>query len=177
MIFKETRFNGVYLIYLEKINDDRGFFARTYCEKEFVAQKICFPIRQSSISFNKRKGTLRGMHYQIFPHEEAKIISCLHGSIYDVVVDLRIDSPTYGQWIAFAMNAQDFPMIYVPKGCAHGFQTLEDDTVVLYWMSEFYHPESACGFRWNDPLFDIQWPKIKKRIISAKDQQYADFML
>lgn len=174
MIFKETEFQGVYLIELEKNSDERGFFARSFCKKEFQRYGIDFNIAQSNISFNKNKGILRGMHYQIPPHEEAKLVSCTKGAIYDVIIDLRLDSPTYCKWIAIELSAQNYVSFYIPKGFAHGFQALSDDTVVLYQMSEFYHPESARGIRWDDPLFSIEWPS-NNQVISAKDKTYPLF--
>lgn len=181
MIFKETKLKGAYIIELELLEDERGFFARSYCKKEFEEQGINFDIVQCNVSHNKKKGTLRGMHYQIAPYEEAKLISCTRGAIYDVIVDLRPASPTYCQWLAVELTAHSSPltahfkMFYIPKGFAHGFQTLEDDTVVFYQMSEFYYPECAKGVRWNDPAFGIDWSEVSKRVILDKDQSYLDF--
>lgn len=183
MIFKETKLKGAYIIEIEPIEDERGFFSRTFCQKEFKKHGLNPCIAQCNISYNKKKGTLRGMHYQIAPHEEAKIVSCIKGLIYDVIIDLRPDSPTYSQWVAFTLHGFDssvtdlpihpFPhkLLYIPKGMAHGFQTLEDDTVVFYQMSEFYHPECARGVRWDDPMFNIKWP-LDDMIISDKDRTY-----
>lgn len=174
MIFKETKFKGAYLIDLEKNKDERGFFARSFCEKEFVTHNIKLLIKQSNISYNKRKGTLRGMHYQVAPHEEAKLVSCFRGAIYDVIIDLRLNSPTYCKWLAVELSAQNYISFYIPKGFAHGFQTLAPDTIVFYQMSEFYHPESAGGIRWDDPAFLIDWPS-DNQIIDDKDKTYPLF--
>ena len=174
MIFIETDFKGAYIIELEQKKDERGFFARSFCEKEFAAHKLSFAIRQSNISYNAKAGTLRGMHYQTLPYEEIKLVSCLRGAIYDVIIDLRKDSATYCKWFAVELNAKDYKSLYIPKGFAHGFQALCDDTLVLYQMSEFYHPDSARGLRWDDKLFVINWP-IKEPILSDKDRGYPDY--
>ena len=174
MIFKETKIKGAYLIDLEKNEDERGFFARSFCLQEFKEHGIDFNIAQCNISFNKKKGTLRGMHYQSTPFEEAKLVSCIKGRIYDVIIDLRRDSATYCQWLALELREQDYRILYVPKGFAHGFQTLESNSVVFYQMSEFYHPECASGIRWDDRQFSINWP-ISPCILSNKDVNYLDF--
>lgn len=174
MIFKETKLKGAYVIKPERLEDERGFFARTFCQKEFERQGLNPRIAQCSISFNKKKATLRGMHYQVAPYKEAKLVSCVKGAIYDVIIDLRSDSSTYCQWLGVELSAENSGMLYVPEGFAHGFQTLADDTVVLYQISEFYHPESANGVRWDDPAFGIKWP-LPNLIISEKDINYADF--
>lgn len=173
MIFKETALKGVYIIEIEAIKDERGFFARSFCRKEFEKYGLNSNIVQCNISYNKKKGTLRGMHYQVKPHEEAKIVSCVKGSIYDVIIDLQPDSPTCYQWFAVELSAENYKMLYIPEGFAHGFQTLEDNTVVYYQMSEFYHPECAAGVRWDDPAFNIEWPD-DERIIAVKDLQYPE---
>jgi dTDP-4-dehydrorhamnose 3,5-epimerase len=174
MIFKKTAFDGVYLIELDQNIDERGFFARSFCKKEFQENDIDLDIAQSNISFNKKKGTLRGMHYQVSPHAEAKLVSCPRGAVYDVIIDLRLNSPTYCKWLAVELSAQNYRSLYIPKGFAHGFQALSDDTVVLYQMSESYHPESARGIRWDDPLFLIEWPS-NNQVISVKDRAYPLF--
>lgn len=174
MIFKEGRIKGVYLIETEPIKDQRGNFARTFCAREFERQGIEFNIVQSNTSFNKKRGTLRGMHYQDKPHEEAKLIRCTRGSVYDLIIDLREDSPTYKQWEAFEISAENKQLIYVPKGFAHGFQTIEDNTEVTYQMSAFYHEASSKGLRWNDPAFGLVWP-LDHPILSVKDHNYTDF--
>ena len=175
MIFKETRLNGAYIIEIEPLEDERGFFARSFCQKEFEEHGLNPRVMQCNISFNKKKGTLRGMHYQIAPYQEAKLVCCTKGAIYDVIIDLRKDSPTLKQWIAVELTATNRRMLYIPEGFAHGFQTLEDNTEVFYQMSEFYHPESAKGVRWNDPAFGIVWPD-DIRVISDRDRQYQDFI-
>jgi len=171
MIFTETKIKGVFVIEPEFLTDERGFFARSFCKEEFQNYGLETEIVQCNISYNKKKGTLRGMHYQASPFEEAKIVSCTKGSIYDVIVDLRKDSSTCCQWVATELRDNNFKMIYIPKGCAHGFQTLEEDTMVYYQMTEFFHPECATGVRWDDPNFGIQWP-LKTSIISYKDYNY-----
>lgn len=171
MIFQKIGLKGAYLIDLEKNEDYRGFFARFFCEKEFEAHDLKLPIKQSSISYNRKKGILRGMHYQIAPYEEIKLVSCIRGAIYDVIIDLRQDSPAYCKWFGIELSARNYTSIYIPKGFAHGFQALSDDTVVLYQMSEFYHPECAQGIKWDDPFFSIKWPS-NNQIISTKDKAY-----
>lgn len=177
MIFNETKLKGAYIIEIEPIEDDRGFFARSFCRKEFEQYGLNLCIVQCNISFNKKKGTLRGMHYQAVPHEEAKLVSCTKGSIYDVIIDLRSGSPTYCRWISVEISAENRKMLYIPEGFAHGFQTLEDDTEVFYQMSEFFHPESARGVRWDDPVFGIEWPEQGFKIISEKDLEYPDLLV
>ena len=175
MIFTETKLKGAYLIEPERLEDERGFFARTFCIQEFEAHSLNPSVVQCSVSYNKKKGTLRGMHYHVAPHAEVKVVRCTRGSIYDVMIDLRPQSATFKQWVAVELTAENRRMLYIPEGFAHGFQTVEDDTEVFYQMSEFYFPQSACGVRWNDPTFQVEWPD-DKRIISAKDMNYADFI-
>ena len=177
MIFSETMIKGVFIIEPELQKDDRGFFARSFCKEEFQKHGLDIDIVQCNISYNKKKGTLRGMHYQVPPFEEAKIVSCTKGSIYDVVVDLRKESLTYCQWVAIELSDKNFKMIYIPRGCAHGFQTLEDEAMVYYQMTEFFHTECARGASWDDPQFTITWPYVQKRVISDKDQKYEIFMI
>lgn len=172
MNFIETGLSGLYLIEIQAIADARGFFARSFCAKEFKDSGLDPAVAQCNISFNERAGTLRGMHYQEAPHEEARLVRCTSGAIYDVAVDLREDSPTYLKWYAVELNSENRRMLFVPKGFAHGFQTLVDRTEVSYMMSEFYHPESARGLRWNDPTLAIQWP-LENMTISEKDSAYA----
>jgi dTDP-4-dehydrorhamnose 3,5-epimerase len=174
MIFQETNLPGVFEIRLEPFRDARGFFARSWCQKEFEDHRLNPNVVQCNVSFNTRKGTLRGMHYQEAPKGEAKLVRCTSGSIYDVVIDLRPDSPTFKRWVAASLTAQQRNMIHVPEGCAHGFLTLEDETEVFYQMSEFYSPELARGVRWDDPTFQIVWPE-KIEVISERDRTYADF--
>ena len=174
MKFTETGLKGAYIIELEQIEDERGFFARSWCEKEFAKHGLNSNLVQCNISFNRKQGTLRGMHYQGDPHEEAKLVRCTMGAIYDVIIDLRSESATFKQWTGVELTAENRKMLYIPEGFAHGFQTLEDNTEVFYQMSEFYHPESAKGVRWNDPVFKIEW-LMKNPIISPKDGAYENF--
>lgn len=174
MHFTETALAGVYIIDLERFDDERGFFARAWCQKEFTEHHLNAQIVQCNISFNAKRGTLRGLHYQIAPYEEAKIVRCTAGAIYDVVVDLRPHSPTFKRWLGVELTASNHMMVYVPFGFAHGLQALKDDTEVFYQMSQFYHPECARGVRWDDAAFKIDWP-LHPSVISPKDQQYPDF--
>jgi len=171
MIFTETKLQGAYVVDLEPFQDERGFFARTWCKKEFETNGLNAKLAQCSTSFNKKRGTLRGMHYQAAPYEEAKLVRCTMGAIYDVIVDIRKDSKTYLKWFACDLAAQNRRMLYVPKGFAHGFQTLEDNSEVFYQMSEFFHPEHSRGIRWNDPAVAVKWP-LAEPILSPKDRSY-----
>jgi dTDP-4-dehydrorhamnose 3,5-epimerase len=175
VIFVETKLKGAFVIDPEKLEDERGFFARTWCQREFIQHGLNPSIAQCSISFNHRRGTLRGMHYQIAPHEETKTVRCTKGVIYDVIIDLRPDSPTFIQWLGLELSADNRRMVYIPEGFAHGFQTLEDNTEVLYEISEFYAPEHGRGVRWDDPAFGIRWPAAD-RTISARDRSYPNFV-
>ncbi|MGA2606305.1 MAG: dTDP-4-dehydrorhamnose 3,5-epimerase [Terriglobia bacterium] len=177
MVFVETKLEGVYIIEVEKREDDRGFFARTFCQHEFEARGLNPRVAQCSTSFNKRKGTLRGLHYQVAPYGEVKVVRCTAGAIYDVAVDLRPDSLTYKQWVAAELTEDNRRALYIPVGCAHGFQTLVDDAEVYYQISEFYHREAAKGVRWDDPAFGVQWPLRKGPIVSERDRSYADYSL
>jgi dTDP-4-dehydrorhamnose 3,5-epimerase len=194
MLFKETTLKGAFLIEIEKLEDHRGFFARSFCVREFEKHGLNPRSVQCNISYNRKKGTLRGMHLQVPPFAEAKLVRCTHGAIYDVIVDLRPDSETYCQWIGVELSAPssqrpngrspsaadcsllpaDYRMLFIPEGFAHGFITLEDYTEVFYQMSEFFAPGSARGFRWNDPIFNIKWP-MEPVVISERDRSYADF--
>lgn len=174
MIFHETNLPGVFAIDLELRIDERGFFARTWCQEEFLNHGLNRTLVQCSISLNSKKGTLRGIHYQAAPFAESKLVRCTAGSIYDVVLDLRQQSPTFRQWFGAELSATNRRSLYVPEGCAHGFVTLADDSEVLYQMSEFYHPESSHGVRWNDPAFQIDWPQ-EIAVISERDRTYPDF--
>lgn len=176
MIFHETKLRGVFEIQPEPKCDERGFFARTWCQKEFEEKGLAPTVVQSSVSFNARKGTLRGMHYQAQPHAENKLVSCTKGAIYDVVVDLRPASPTFKSWIGVTLTAANRRMVYVPEGCAHGFLTMQDETEVFYQISEFYNAESARGVRWDDPAFQIVWPGPAE-VISERDRTYPDFAI
>lgn len=174
MKFIAASLPGLYKIDLELLHDERGFFARSFCEREFADKQLCSGLKQCNISFNKKKGTLRGMHFQIEPCREAKLVRCTMGSLYDVTLDLRPESPTFGKWEAFELTSSSRLALFVPEGIAHGFQTLEDNTEVFYQMSEFFNPAFARGIRWDDPAFNIRWP-IPEKIISAKDQSYPDY--
>jgi len=174
MRFVETRLPGAWVIDLEPRGDDRGFFARSYCEREFAAHGLATRYPQGNLSFNVRAGTLRGMHYQAVPHREAKLVRCVAGRIHDVIVDLREGSPTWRQWLGVELGADDRRALYVPPGFAHGFLTLRDATEVLYQMGEFYVAEAARGFRWDDPFFAIAWPSPPS-VISDRDRTYPDF--
>jgi dTDP-4-dehydrorhamnose 3,5-epimerase len=158
MIFSQTAIPGAFLIRPEPIEDDRGFFARTYSIDEFRSHGLDPEVVQRSLSFNRRRGTLRGMHLQLAPHAENKLVSCSQGEIYDVIVDLRRDSPTHRRWIAARLSAVGLEALFIPQGCAHGFITLADDTVVRYDISAPYAPTSARGLRFDDPAFGIEWP-------------------
>ena len=175
MNFKETELKGAYIIELERLEDERGYFARNYCKKEFKQNGLELTVVQCDVSYNIKKGTLRGMHFQSAPHQEAKLVSCTRGAMYDVIVDLREQSPTYCRWIAVELTEQNCRMFYIPYGFAHGFQTLVDDTVVYYQMSEYYHPGLARGVRWDDPAFGIKWP-VGISIMASKDRQFPDFI-
>jgi dTDP-4-dehydrorhamnose 3,5-epimerase len=174
MIFTETVLKGAFVIDVEPVNDERGMFARTWCQQEFEAQGLKVSWVQGNISLSKRKGTLRGMHFQIAPHEEVKLVGCTRGAIHDVIVDLRPTSPTYGHHVGLTLSAENRRMLYIPERFAHGFLTLEDNTEVSYHMSEFYAPTSARGFRWDDPTFGIQWPETIV-VMSEKDRSWPVF--
>lgn len=175
MVFVETALKGAFLIEPERKEDERGFFARTWCAEEFASHGLNPRLVQCSISYNKKKGTLRGMHYQAAPYEEAKLVRCTKGAIFDVIIDLRLGSATYTNHVSMVLSESNRQMLYIPEGMAHGFQTIEDETEVFYQMSQVFHPESARGVRWDDPTFGIQWP-LTDCIISARDRQYAAFV-
>jgi len=172
MIFRETKLAGVFVIDAEPIADERGAFARTFCAREFAAHGLDAAIAQCSASFNAKKGTLRGLHYQASPHAEAKLVRVTAGAVYDVAVDLRAGSPTYGQWAATELTAENRRMLYIPKGCAHGFQTLADASEVFYQIGEFYEPASGRGLRWNDADLAIPWPDKTAPILSERDRVF-----
>jgi len=174
MKFYETKLKGAYIIEIEKLEDERGFFARTWDFEEFSKIGLNNDISQCSISFNLKKGTLRGLHYQIEPFSEIKIISCIRGKIFDVIVDLRKDSATFKQWTNFEISQNDYKFVYIPKGFAHGFQTLEENTIISYQISQSYKPEYARGIRWDDKTFNIKWP-ISQPVISEKDRSWKFF--
>ncbi len=174
MIFNETPLKGAYTIELEKRGDERGFFARFFCIKEFEALNLDSKIVQINNSLSKDKGTLRGIHYQLKPKAETKIVRCIRGSLWDVIVDLRVDSPTFLKWYGAELNEENRKMMLVPKGFGHGFITLSENTEALYLVTEFYSPENERGIRWNDTKIGIQWP-INPEIISEKDKNHPDF--
>ena len=175
MIFTETKLKGAFVIDVEKREDDRGFFSRAWCAKEFEAYGLALCVVQCNINFSKKKGTVRGLHYQIEPYAEIKVIRCTKGAIYDVIIDLRPDSATCKQWVGVELSADNHRMLYVPEGFAHGYQTLEDNTEVFYPVSAFYLPEGERGVRWDDRSFEIKWPEADERIMSAKDRSWPDY--
>ena len=175
MKFFETDLKGSYIIELEKLEDHRGFFTRIWDKKIFQDKGLNLKLVQTSFSFNKKRGTLRGMHFQKKPFEEEKLVRCIRGKIFDVIIDLRLKSSTYKKWISVELKSDDLKMIYIPRGFAHGFQTLEDSTEVLYQISNCFSPEHAKGIRWDDKEFNIKWP-IKNPIISKKDLSYEKEM-
>lgn len=174
MIFTETPIPGVYVVDLERRGDDRGFFARAFCEREFAAHGLATRFVQANDSLSAQRGTLRGMHYQLAPRAETKLVRCIRGALYDVVLDLRPGSPTFGKSYGTELTAANRRMMYVPKGFAHGFVTLEDDTEAFYLVDEPYAPEQERGVRWNDPRFGIRWP-VEPAVISDKDRRHPDF--
>lgn len=174
MTFTTTDIPGAFLIDPVRIEDHRGFFARTWCDREAKGHGITTRWEQCSISYNKRKGTLRGLHFAAPPHEEAKLVRCTMGAIFDVIVDLRRDSAAFKRHVSVTLSGENRRMLYIPEGCAHGFQTLEDDTEVFYQISRFYVPEAARGVRWDDSAFGIVWPDAE-RIILERDRAYPDF--
>jgi dTDP-4-dehydrorhamnose 3,5-epimerase len=173
MIFTETALEGPFIVEPERLEDERGFFARIWDRREFAQRGLAPAPVQSSISFSRHRGTLRGMHYQT-PHPEAKLVRCTRGAIYDVIIDLRSGSPTFTRHLAVVLDAENRKMLYVPEGFAHGFLTLADDTEVAYQMSEVYMPEHARAVRWNDPAFGVHWPE-EVRVISPRDASIPDF--
>jgi dTDP-4-dehydrorhamnose 3,5-epimerase len=175
LVFLETPLQGAFVIDLQPVRDERGFFARSWCQEEFEAKGLESRVVQCSVSFNASAGTLRGLHYQTSPHEEVKVVRCTSGAIFDVIVDLRPDSPTYAAHYSVILSAENRRMLYIPRGFAHGFQTLENKSEIYYQISEFYSPESARGVRWNDPAFGISWPSPERMIISERDRTYPDF--
>ncbi len=176
MLFFETAIPDVYIIEPKRIEDNRGYFAILWNENMLREQGLDSQFSQANMSFNNRKGTLRGMHFQHEPHAQTKLIWCLHGAIYDVLIDIRPHSPTYGQWASFEMTADSQRFLYVPRGMAHGFQTLDDDTAIVYHVAQDYAPQAEGGIRYNDPAFNIHWP-LPVSEISDKDQHWPDFSL
>jgi len=175
MKFIETELSGAYVIEIEKREDERGFFARAYCEHEFKDNGLNTKYVQSNISYNDKLGTLRGMHLQKAPHGEIKLVRCIKGAIYDVILDLRKTSATFKQWRAFELTQENHQTLYIPDGFAHGFITLEDNVEVFYQHSTFYAPNADASVRWDDPAFDIKWPEMEKIIISDKDKNFSNF--
>jgi dTDP-4-dehydrorhamnose 3,5-epimerase len=169
MIFQQTAVPGVFMIEPERHCDARGHFTRTFCRAEFAARGLCADFVQTSASVNTQRGTLRGLHYQAAPAAETKLVRVVRGAAYDVAVDLRLDSPTYGRWVAAELSAENGRILYIPAGCAHGFQTLADDTELLYQIAPDYEPALSCGVRWNDPTLGIAWP-IANPILSERDR-------
>jgi dTDP-4-dehydrorhamnose 3,5-epimerase len=172
MIFTELGLKGAFLIQPERAQDERGFFARSWCTREFAAHGLNPALVQCNMSFNEKAGTVRGLHYQKAPHGEAKLVTCFQGAIYDVMVDMRPESPTCRRWLGMVLTGENLSSLYIPAGFAHGFQTLEDRTLVFYQMSEFFYPQSAAGLRWDDAALAITWP-LEISVISSRDQQLA----
>lgn len=177
MNFTETKLNGVYIIDPKRFEDERGFIAPAFSAREFEARGMASRFVESNISFSVRGGTIRGMHFQAAPHGQAKLVRCTRGRVLDVAVDIRPDSPTHRQWVSVELTAENRRMIYIPGDCAHGFQTIEDDSEVFYMVSSPYEPDSGRGVRWNDPAFGIEWPEADERILVARDQNYPDYTL
>ena len=177
MKFIPTELPDAFVLELERHEDERGFFARAWCRDELADHGLVSELAQCSISRNSSSGTLRGMHFQNAPHEEAKLVRCTAGSIFDVIIDLRYNSPTYSKWVGIELEAEQGNALYVPKGFAHGFQTLADGSDVLYMISDPYVPEAASGVRWDDPAFGIEWPHAETRTISERDLAWPDYQL
>ena len=163
------------MIEVKRLEDERGFFGRSFCRLEFEERGLNPFVAQCNISFNRDAGTLRGMHYQAAPHAEEKLVRCTRGALYDVIIDLRPESPTFKRWVSLELTGDNCRMLYIPKGFAHGFQTLVDETEIFYQMSAFYHPDSGRGVRWNDPAFGIQWPETDRVILSDRDRLWPDY--
>ncbi len=176
MIFEETKLNGAYVIYPERIEDSRGFFSRVWCKKEFEQHGLITNLVQCNISYNKSRGTLRGMHFQEKPYQETKLVRCTAGVIFDVIIDIRPESSTYKQWLSVELSAENRTLLYVPEGFAHGYVTLVDDAEVFYQVSEFYTPGVERGIRWDDPLFQIVWPANDGFIVSEKDRTWPAYV-
>jgi dTDP-4-dehydrorhamnose 3,5-epimerase len=175
MVFTETKLKGAFVIELERHEDERGFFARTFCVDEFQTRGLNARLMQCSVSFNHARGTLRGLHYQVAPQAECKLIRVTRGALFDVILDLRPGSATFKQHVAFELTAENHRQVYVPEGFAHGFQTLEDNTEVFYQISATFSPGLGRGVRWNDPAFGIEWPAAERRIMNERDASYPDF--
>jgi dTDP-4-dehydrorhamnose 3,5-epimerase len=175
MQFTKTNIEGVFVIELDKNEDERGFFARSWDALEAKKAGCPLEIVQCNVSFNKKEGTLRGLHYQVPPYEEAKVVQCTAGAVYDVALDLRMNSPTYKEWVPVELSSDNRRALYIPKGCAHGFQTLTNNAELFYLMGAYYNADAARGARWDDPVFQISWPKTRERIISEKDRSYPNW--
>ncbi len=175
MQFTETGLKDAYVIELEKRCDERGFFARAWCRREFEEHGLIADLAQSNLSFSRRAGTLRGMHYQVYPHQETKLVRCTKGALYDVIIDIRPESPTYMKWFGAELTEDNHRMLYVPRGFAHGFQSLVDNVEVFYHVTQFFTPGAERGIRWDDPAFHIAWPEIEARTISEKDRNWPAY--
>jgi dTDP-4-dehydrorhamnose 3,5-epimerase len=175
MIFEETKLKGAYILEIKKLIDERGFFGRSWCANELSQYNLKTDIKQANVSLSEKKGTLRGMHYQLDPYQETKLIRCTRGAIYDIIVDLRKNSTTYLQWIGVELTADNYKMLYVPEDFAHGFITLQDNSEVNYLVTQFYTPGAEAGIRWNDPAIEIQWP-FQPVVISQKDANHPDYL-
>jgi len=175
VIFTETKLKGAFIIDLKKLEDERGFFARAWCKQEFEDHGLNPAFVQCNLSFNKKQNTLRGMHFQHEPYAEVKIVRCTKGAVFDVIVDLRPGSSTYLSWVGVELTEENHKMLYVPENFAHGYQTLSDNTEVLYQVSQFYTPKAEGGVRFNDPAFGISWPETEKIVISEKDSSWPDY--
>lgn len=175
MEFKETKLRGVFVIEPKRFEDDRGFFAQSFSVGQFAARGLTPLVAECNISYNRSAGTLRGMHFQRPPHAQAKLVRCTRGSVFDVAVDLRPESPTFKEWVGVELTAENRRLLFIPEGFAHGYQTLEDDTEVFYQVSDRYAPDCADGVRWDDPAFRIAWPDVGRRVIIARDAEYPDF--
>jgi dTDP-4-dehydrorhamnose 3,5-epimerase len=175
VIFAPTRVEGVFVIELEPLTDERGFFARSFCRREFEQHGLNPHVEQCNVSLSHAVGTLRGLHFQLAPHEEAKLVRCTRGALWDVALDLRPESPSYLEWFAVELSATRGNMLYVPEGCAHGFQTLEPDTEVVYQLSAAYEPSAQAGVRWDDPAFGIEWPLPDDPLLSERDRGWPDY--
>ncbi len=176
IIFKETKLKGAFVVQPEKFADVRGFFARSFSQQEFRDQGLQSEFVEGGIAFNLRKHTVRGMHFQAAPNAQAKLVRCTRGAIYDVIIDLRPGSPTYREWVAQELTAENRLLLYIPQGCAHGYQTLEDGSELFYQLSGRYAPASERGVRWNDPAFGVRWPVTEGIIINERDRSYPDFV-
>jgi len=175
MIFRNTDIQGAFVVEIEPKDDERGFFARGFCRKEFEAHGLNTDVAQANIGMSRLRGTLRGLHYQIGPHEETKLVRCTAGAVFDAIVDLRSCSPSYKKWLGVELTAENHRMIYVPEGCAHGYLTLADNTEVFYLVSRSYSAGAERGVRWNDPAFAMHWPLMERVVISDKDASWPDW--